>query len=632
MAKPRYAFFCDNHTQAEVRDFACNFDGEKYGDQLARCGVDFFTFPARCNRGFAYYDTDIGTRHPALKRDLFGELAAACEKRNIAMAAYFNGGISGVEAVQHPEWALVNPEGGVMLGTVRRESPFIIRMCFNSPYRRHLHAMIAEVIEKYPHISGFFIDCLHQAPCLCPYCQAERARRGIGSPEELAKITLREFCAETAALVKNLRPGANCFFNSVSFSSAGENNSFLDCECLPTGGWGYEFLPVRAHWLPELRPGGLVFNMTGRFYTWGDFGGLRPDAALEYDFFYGLMFGMRPETGTHFSPRGELDMPVFDTVARVYGKLREFESFFTSAPRHNEVALVLGSEEELNDPEVPLRAAVRALEELHVPFSIITDEARSLDSFEVAILPENREISPALRRKLEGFGGAVIGCGRAAAEELGDLFGIECAGAAPEPVYYDAPGMARAAYAGAEKLKILHGAEGRGALVAPYCSKGFENGMAVYYTPPDKALPFPLTVRKGRNIFCAAHLFSGLLVRGAVHLRTLLESMLAEALPRPRFRSRGLYSFTRIALAEEKGRQFIYLLNYLPEARGKTFAVEEGIDLLGARVSLRVEEGTVEKVLWGSERRELPFTLSAGYCTADLPPFRGFGALEVRLS
>ena len=45
MATPRYAFFSDNHTQAEVRDFACNFDGEKYGDQLERCGVDFFTSP-----------------------------------------------------------------------------------------------------------------------------------------------------------------------------------------------------------------------------------------------------------------------------------------------------------------------------------------------------------------------------------------------------------------------------------------------------------------------------------------------------------------------------------------------------------------------------------------------------------
>ena len=99
MATPRYAFFCDNHTQAEVRDFACDFDGEKYGDQLARCGVDFFTFPARRNRGFAYYDTRIGTRHPAQKRNLFGELVRACEKRHIAMAAYFNGGISGIEAV-----------------------------------------------------------------------------------------------------------------------------------------------------------------------------------------------------------------------------------------------------------------------------------------------------------------------------------------------------------------------------------------------------------------------------------------------------------------------------------------------------------------------------------------------------
>lgn len=66
-------------------------------------------------------------------------------------------------------------------------------------------------------------------------------------------------------------------------------------------------------------------------------------------------------------------------------------------------------------------------------------------------------------------------------------------------------------------------------------------------------------------------------------------------------------------------------------ARCKTFAVERGIDLPGAQASLRVE-GTAEKVFHGPDRGALPFTLSEGDCTVDLPPFRGFDAPGFRLS
>lgn len=629
MFSPRYTLFYDNHTQEQVYDYGVNFNAAAFVEQLKRCGVDFVTIHARCNRGFAYYPTAVGTMHPALKQDILGSVAKECEAQGIKLGAYFNGGLSGIEAVQNPEWKVVNADGSTML-VDKPSNPFTIRMCLNSPYRQHLKAMIAEVAQKYPSVAGFFIDCINSFPCHCPYCKAKLAELKLDSHEELGEYTVRDFCAEIGEHVFKVHPGAQLFFNSDSnFRFAGKYNTYFDCECLPTGGWGYECLPTLVHWAPELRPGSVVLNMTGRFYNWGDFGGLRTVNSLAYDLFYGLMHGLRPEIGGHFNPRGELDMPVFDTIAETYGKLQEFDGFFTNAPRKNDIAIVLSSEEELKRLYVPVRAAVRMLEELKLPFSIITESDRSLESFKLLILPENCEFTESFKRRIENFKGAVIACGTAAASNLGDFLGISYKEPAQMPVYFDAPGMALSVYAEADCVTPLPGTAEEGALVKPYCSAGFENGMAISYFPPEKKSGFPLATIKGNRLFCAAHIFSGYYTRGALHLRELLEKFIRRFIPVPQFQSEGLYSFTRISVTDEPGRKVVCLLNYVPESRGRAFAVEDEIELSSGKIAVRLDGFQVEKVFAGKERREIPFSIEEGCCVISLPAFKGFTAIEI---
>ena len=127
MHQVRYGLFFDNHTQMENPDVGRDFDPEYFTDRIKECGVDYLAFHARCNVGMAYYDTRIGIKHPALKRDLFGELAACCKKKNIALVAYFNGGISTMEGVQHREWRTQYLEndsfGNIWRTTVSARSP-----------------------------------------------------------------------------------------------------------------------------------------------------------------------------------------------------------------------------------------------------------------------------------------------------------------------------------------------------------------------------------------------------------------------------------------------------------------------------------------------------------------------------
>ncbi len=104
MHQPRYCLFYDNHTMTACPDVGENFDVEAFTGRIKDCGVDLLTFHARCNQGNAYYDTKIGTRHPSLKYDLFGKLAESCKRKDIALIAYLNGGISSEEGLRHRDW------------------------------------------------------------------------------------------------------------------------------------------------------------------------------------------------------------------------------------------------------------------------------------------------------------------------------------------------------------------------------------------------------------------------------------------------------------------------------------------------------------------------------------------------
>ena len=145
MHKVKYGLFYDNHTHIDNPDVGKDFDAEYFTDQLKRCGVDYLGFHARCNQGMAYYNTKIGTRHPSLTYDMFGELADACKRKDIALVAYLNGGISTMEAVAHPEWRTMYPPEKDKFGMV---NPFSITMCYNSPFRKHLYRQCMKDVEK----------------------------------------------------------------------------------------------------------------------------------------------------------------------------------------------------------------------------------------------------------------------------------------------------------------------------------------------------------------------------------------------------------------------------------------------------------------------------------------------------
>ena len=80
-------------------------------------------------------------------------------------------------------------------------------------------------------------------------------------------------------------PEALVFYNSrtvLGIRDELDNYTHIEIESLPTGGWGYSHLQQRVRHMRTL--GKQLVGMNGRFHkSWGDFGGLKNQAALDYE-------------------------------------------------------------------------------------------------------------------------------------------------------------------------------------------------------------------------------------------------------------------------------------------------------------------------------------------------------------
>lgn len=642
MHKIKYALFYDNHTHMANPDVGKDFNAEYFAGQVKRCGVDYLVVHARCNQGFAYYNTEIGTRHPSLTYDMFGELAKVCQKKNITLGAYFNGGISTMEAIAHPDWRTFRFPGteSSVAGT-----PHSVSMCYNSSYRQHLLDMIKEVLTKYP-VKGIFVDCLVPYPCVCPTCSKMMQEQGFDPSKkeqvsEFQRQSVLSLCSDIGAVVNACVEEPILFFNGPFFGPVKNIDTIFDCECLPTGGWGYECLPILAHSTRNIAEGKQILNMTGRFYAWGDFGGLRPAESLKYDLFYGLAHGMRPNIGGHTHPRGDREEAVFDRICEVYSELQKYDEHYENAKNLTDAAIIFPQEGQSFRLANPLISATRMLDELKVQFDILfADCDKSWLDYKLIVLPEKVGITPEMERKLKEYianGGKVFACGAEAAEKFGAEFGIEYAGDSNlNPVYFkmrdrfgaNVDDMFTSLYAPACKA-VVKDAEAVAMLVKPYYNKGWNGQYEMFYTPPEKETEMPFITVKGNCVWCAGDLFTGYFTRGALHLREILKNILFELHSDMLFVNGNLPAFVRATVTEQTNALNINLIAYAPEKRGEAFVVEDGAVVADGTFKVKIGDRKIKSVKRINSDKPFDFSVENGYIIIQIPLFKGYELFKI---
>jgi hypothetical protein len=641
---PRRAIHLDFHTLPAVYDVGVDFDADEFSETLQQAGVDYITVFARCNLGFAYYPTQVGTVHPGLQvPDLLGPMVDACHQRGIRIAAYINAGLDHEHALRHREWCKLDRQGRVY--DCESMGHFFRRMCLNTGYGQHVLAMVDEVLERYT-VDGLFLDCFSLSPCYGVECVDGMGEAGLDVHDE---EQAREFCWQvTERFVRAVeervtRMSADIYlcYNGLPYRWQPTHS---ELEVLPTSFWGYEHLPWSIRYARTLdKP---YFTMTGRFHRgWGDFGGLRPFHSLLFDCFNSLANGGTCSIGDHLHPRARLEPVVYDLVERVYERVRQLEPWTTGARPLAEIAVVEPSLERYPGDRfevASLKGATRMLMELKQQFDVC-DSRADLSGYRIVILPDHVSITDTLRLKLErhlSAGGAIISSAWSGLQPGGSGFALDAyrfsyEGAEPfDPTFFrprkgwdrGVPDMPVTVYDQGIAMRPLAGAETLADLHQPYFNDGTWNWYHEHvYTPPEEETGRPALARSGNIFHFGFPVFRAYHDSAVIAYRALLANCITSVLPRPLLLTARLPSFAQVTVTARDRMKMVHVLTYVPELRGAHMQViEEPVTATGVGIALRDDERAIQHVYLAPQRDPLGFAREDGYAVVELPVVEGY--------
>lgn len=612
---PRRAIHLDFHTGPDIPDVGADFDADTFAAAFADAHVDSVTVFAKCHHGHLYYDTQRPERHPGLapSLDLLGEQIEALRRRGIHAPIYVTVQVDEYAARQHPDWCAVEPDGRL----VKRGGPFAAgwhTLDMSSPYQEYLAEQLAEVLDRFAPMDGLFLDMCWDQPSCSKWAMDGMRRGGYDPADEgarraYARATALAYMARFKKMFDNAQGGrrrAGIWFNSRPKTNLAVEKKFLrhiEVECLPTGGWGYAYFPYVSRFV---RPLGLpTLSMTGRFHrSWGDFGGVKPEAALKYECCAALSQGFTISVGDQLHPRGTVERAAYDRIGRVYAHVAACEPWIEGAKPVTEVAVIIDPERGDNAGPTGL-GVVRALQELRSQFDLLPADAR-LKGYAVVIVPENIVIDAPLRKALSAHlkaGGALMVAGAAAVDASGapalPELGIRAHGESPFTVTYLRPekavargleGTDHVMYERGLRLEPAKGARALCRVVEPYFERTYEHFCSHNQTPPDKPSRYAAVVERDRAITFAAPLFTAYGNHANLACRHLLRNCLDRLLPEPLVRDDGPAHLEASVMRKGK-RTVVHLLSFYPARRTHSSGlelIEDAFPLVNMRLSLRL--------------------------------------------
>jgi hypothetical protein len=441
----------DFHTSPHIPDVGSEFNAEEFASTLESAHVNSVTIFAKCHHGQCYYPTKTGVQHPALKgRDLPGEMIEALHRRGIRAPIYTTVGWEEDVAAHHPEWRQMRDDGTfARCGNADPSQPphpggWYFNNFIHPDYQDYIEAHVREILSRYE-VDGLFFDILLFDGRSCWSEASVRFREKHGLLGHDAATQSRFECLAQAAfarrftrLIRGIQPSGTIFYNSTnpiyidSRTGVRSRHAFQthwELESLPSGFWGYQHFPRLARSFGGW--GKPWLGMTGRFQKmWGDFGGLKPEAALEYECFRSQALGGANSIGDQLPPRGRLDAGAYRLIGEVYKQCEAAELFYRGSRGLFDVGIVtpnrIGGDAASCDKS--LEGAVQMCEEAHYDAAVI-DDASPLDGYRILILPDVVELTPRFKRSLHAYlnrGGAVLFSGTSGFDEQGrcELSGV----------------------------------------------------------------------------------------------------------------------------------------------------------------------------------------------------------------
>lgn len=626
MKKIKRAIHFDFHTMPKIDNFGEKFDAADFAERLSDAHVDYINMFARCNIGFSYYPTKIGTPYPGMKGSLLGDVIEECHKRDIGVSAYLNGGLNHQLLIDNPGFMKINKDGTVYKSD-RSGDNFFRTPCFNTGYRQHLLSEIKEILSLNP--DGIFCDCLIVSSCYCPSCIKKMKEKGIDINDDsqvfaFALDTLRSvFCDIRAAVPRTKR----LILNSHPYDDLYWHQSHVEVECLPTDSqWGYDYFPAIAPYYRHF--GDNLIYMNGRFVrSWGDFGGVKTKAAIENDVYDALLYGYAPSVGDHLHPAYGLDDELYDNVKDIYTFVMSLEPYTDNTTPMAEAAILrnkINHKNVLNSLSDSDRGAARMLSELKISYDIVNEDM-DLSKYKLLVIPDNIEITDKLNSALCAFGKSILSTGKSIRD--GGIWDYICEFSYDESLhgFYKSGDSVRAMYTDGIKMKSNFSISDR---VEPYFDSGFDGLHSYYYVPYRKSEGFSAAAMCGSRAHISFNIFEAYLRYGAVFHKDLVRKILDALLPQRVISSDSLPASARASLMYGRKHNILHIKTTYPEHRGKIGVVEQH-NVLAEGADITVE-GEYSGVYAIPLMNEVKFSSFDGKTHITLPQICGYQAFMLK--
>jgi len=425
VAKHQRQIHLDFHTSPFIGDVARDFDAALFARQMKAAHVNSVTVFAKCHHGMCYYPTKTGTQHPALQgRDLLGEMIDALHKEGIRAPIYTTIAWEENVANQFPQWRQMKKDGTFANletsadGFTKQPAGWKFNDWMNPEYQDYIEAHLLELLSLYD-ADGFFLDIVffHPAGGWSEASRKFRAQYGLLDDTLQNQIRFESLAQESfskrfTSLIHSKAPHASVFYNTPNnlYIAANEGamrkspyQTHFEIESLPSGFWGYFHFPRLARRLSHKDKYWL--GMTGKFQKmWGDFGGLKPQAALEFECFRSQAFGGGNSVGDQMHPRGILDADTYALIGKVYGQVQQAEDFYKDSVAIPQIGVLCPNYPGANEDESSKseEGVVLMLEELHYDCALI-DEDCDFTAFDLIVLPDSVIVSNKLKQSLEEY-------------------------------------------------------------------------------------------------------------------------------------------------------------------------------------------------------------------------------------
>ena len=647
----------DFHTSPLIPDVGCEFDARAFARTFKQSHVNSVTVFAKCHHGQCYYPTKTGMQHPALAgRDLLGEQIEALHREGIRAPIYTTIVWEEDAAHKHPEWRQLTKEGlfaGRMHTGNTGVHPGMWKYLnfLNPDYQDYIEAHLREICANYD-VDGLFLDILFLAPNACWSEASARFREEHGlMNDDLATFDRFQGAAQLAfakkftKIIGDLKPKASIFYNAhneanidVALGSRGRFNhiTHFEIESLPSGFWGYQHFPrmarLQSHW------GKYWMGMTGRFQKmWGDFGGIKPQAALEFECFRSQALGGGNSVGDQLPPRGTLDPSAYELIGAVYEQVEAAEAFYCDSVALPQIAILSASAPGLDGGKSE-EGAVQMCEDSHYD-AAVCDPMSDLSGFDVVILPDSTRMVPELKRKLETYyreGGRLVVSHRSAFAANGepalDFLPLSLHGEVEKyPAYWRArpefdPALCRSDRVFYQAGLNVDGGEKTTVLVdrvLPYFKRTDVSFSSHFQTPPI-ATPdrYPAVLSGERFVYFADPIFQEYRQAGNIAARDVWKKAMERLIGPPPFGA-GLPT-TMVIYPRRRGSTLLLtLLHYVPVRKSLDIDIIEDRSSFATEI-LRLPSNAREARLFGGavlERQP-----DGGFV---LPPAKGRLLIEV---